>query len=122
MTMKMPWQRQGTDDPAPRIANASDHIDILDRMRRRKQQLLNEGKTSSRAASWYRQEIAGLVVAVQVLRYHRLAMEPATDPVAALRDLLGEIARLELIEDLEEHDRLAAAVARARRVLQEVAP
>jgi len=105
----------------PSLRNIGEHLATLDRKIRHLSKMIAEpGHRSERARQFDRQERAALVVAVKALRYHQVTIRPETSPVVALRELIDEIDRLEIIGQAPDHDVLARIVVRSRRILDEV--
>jgi len=102
-----------TAESAPRIERVGAHIANLERRLEHLRERIKEPR-NERVRSFDISEAKALEAAVRVLGYYRLALEPETDPVLALAEVL------DAVED-DDEQRLDDAVRRGRRVLRELA-
>jgi hypothetical protein len=102
----------GTAETAPRIERVGAHIANLERRLEHLKERIREPR-NERVRSFDISESKALEAAIRVLAYYRLALEPETDPVLALAELLDAT-------ETSDPERLDDAVRRGRRVLREL--
>lgn len=101
---------------APQIDRVSAKIATLERRAEWLETRIARG-TDERARSFDEAEHSALEAAIKALKYHRAALEPETDPVLILQELVDSLDEAEFIH---LPDRLRDAAKRAESVLEEI--
>lgn len=117
----------GTAETAPRIERVGAHIANLERRLEWLKERIALPDRNERVRSFDVSEAKALEAAIRLMQFYRVALEPETDPVLALAELLDvtEIAAPMIpTPHMNEstRERLEEALRRARRVLRELSP
>lgn len=104
---------------APQIERVSSKIATLERRSEWLEQRIKDPR-NERTRSFDEAEHSALEAAIKALRYHRAALEPETDPVLALAEVLDAVDEQVAANDQIPSERVRQALTRARLVMKEV--
>lgn len=104
----------GTAENAPRIERVGAHVANLERRLAWLKERLSNPDRGERVRAFDASEAKALEAAIRLMQFYRHALDPETDPVLALDELVNAT-------EGDDDDRLDAALARAKRVLKELA-
>ena len=97
----------------PRIDSIFAKLKMLERRADHLRQRIAESRGNERSRDFDRSEIDALEAACAALRYHAAALYADTDPTLALAELIDSL-------EIEDDDRIDAALARGKRILREL--
>lgn len=109
----------GTSESAPRIERVGAHVANLERRLAWLKERLANPDRGERVRAFDASEAKALEAAIRLMQFYRHALDPETDPVLALDELVNAVD--EEFDETTDGDRLANAMTRAKRVLKELA-
>jgi hypothetical protein len=104
----------GTAESAPRIERVGAHVANLERRLAWLKERLANPDRGERVRAFDASEAKALEAAIRLMQFYRHALDPETDPVLALDELVNA-------SESDDDARYEAALLRAKRVLKELA-